>query len=386
MPEPAMEENLFSELSSFRRALHRQPELSGMEYQTAGLVQEFIARFEPNELLTKVGGTGLVAIFEGESPGPFIGIRSELDALPIRELSELEYRSENEGKGHLCGHDGHMTMVAGLAALCRQVPLKRGKVALIFQPAEENGKGAMAMLQDDRFRNLNLDRIIALHNLPGYPMGKIVCRKGSFNAASVGMKIKMEGMTSHAAEPEKGKNPAKVLVQLMDKIIGLSLDNYRDKNLQLVTPIFASLGDEAFGTSPGEASCGFTLRTFDESALKDLQFKAFSIYESCLKNSGFKHSMEWIEYFRPIINQDRDVEFLRAISAEQGLAFETPDLPFRWCEDFSFFDQVAPTFYFGIGSGLNQPALHNPDFDFPDELIPIGTRLFFELINSWPDA
>lgn len=381
-----MDEATSAELARFRQSLHRQPELSGEEFQTARSVIDFLKPYNPSELISDVGETGVVAIFEGQEEGPFIGVRAELDALPIQEKSSVQYRSEKNGVAHLCGHDGHMTMVAGLAILLKQNPLKRGKIALIFQPAEENGRGALAMLEDIRFSALKMDRIVALHNLPGYPLNTVVGRSGSFNAASVGMKIRIEGKTSHAAEPEKGLNPAKALNRLMDGIIGLSLDNYHDKDLQLVTPIYARLGEEAFGTSPGEASCGFTLRTFDEAQLKQLQAEALKIYNEVLDGSGLTHSVEWIEYFRPIINSQKDLGLLKGTAEKLGLNFENRDLPFRWCEDFSFFDQLAPTFYFGLGSGLDQPALHNPDFDFPDALSPVGTQVFFELIKAIADA
>lgn len=381
-----LEPDQLKDLIRFRQEVHRTPELSGKEDKTARRVLSFLKSLNPDTILENLGGTGLLAIFNGQEAGKFLVFRCELDALPIQEKNTLDYLSENPGVAHLCGHDGHMAIALGLAQKV-SAGLKKGKVGILFQPAEENGKGAEAILKDERFKSLNIDKIIGLHNLPGFPMHQVVSRARSFNACSIGMKVQLMGETSHAAEPEKGVNPGKALAAMTSGIHALSLDNYDSVDLKIITPIFVRMGEEAFGTSAGEASFGFTLRAYKQKILDVLMEEAEGVYrEELLKCPGLKGNLDWIEYFSPIVNSAEDHKALEQISSKLNLEYEEKDLPFRWCEDFGLYSNQAPIFFFGLGSGVNQPALHNHDYDFPDELIETGVRIFYQMVLDWSDA
>jgi amidohydrolase len=192
------------ELAAWRRALHREPELSGQEEATARRVEAVLAATRADRIIKGLGGHGVAAVYEGAAPGPTVMFRAELDALPIEEITGLPYRSAMPGKAHLCGHDGHM---ATLAALARRLGRERpgcGRAVLLFQPAEENGAGAAAVLADPRFHAIAPVHAFALHNLPGLPFGHVALDQGPVNCASRGVGVVLAGKTAHASMPEHG--------------------------------------------------------------------------------------------------------------------------------------------------------------------------------------
>lgn len=195
------------DLIELRHDLHRHPEISGEEKETARRVRAFLEQAPPERLLAGLGGHGVAAVYDSGRSGPSVLIRSEIDALPIHEKGEVEYRSSVDGKGHLCGHDGHSTILTALAlGLARQRP-ETGRVILLFQPAEETGAGAAAVIADPRFAEIKPDYSFSLHNLPGLPFGHVSVVEGPVNCASRGIKITLAGKTAHASSPEHGISP-----------------------------------------------------------------------------------------------------------------------------------------------------------------------------------
>ena len=210
-----------AELTEWRHELHRAPELSGQEAETARKVAAFLAATSADRIETSIGGHGVAAVYQGAEPGPTVMFRAELDGLPIDEISDAPYRSTVPGKGHLCGHDGHMATLAALArGLGRQRPA-RGRAVLLFQPAEENGAGAAAVLADPKFQSLSPDYAFALHNLPGLPLGHVALDEGPVNCASRGMRIALTGKTAHASTPEHGASPMPAVAALMPALTAL---------------------------------------------------------------------------------------------------------------------------------------------------------------------
>ncbi len=175
-----MKELNIDELIKLRKDLHCNPELSGKEKNTSAKIKNFISQFNPDEVISNIGGNGIAFIFKGKEEGKTILFRSELDALPISEQNDFEYKSSVENVSHKCGHDGHMTILSGLASLLKNKKPDRGKVVLLFQPAEETGEGAAKVLEDKKFEQINPDYVFALHNLPGYPAGSVVIKNGNF--------------------------------------------------------------------------------------------------------------------------------------------------------------------------------------------------------------
>lgn len=374
--------NILPQITELRQELHRNPELSGQEYGTARRLEAFLQQYSPDQLLTGLGsGTGMAAIFKGTSAGPTLMFRADMDALPIPETITAPYGSQQRGISHKCGHDGHMAMVAGLAPLLKRYPPNKGAVILLMQPAEETGMGAAALLEDPRFNTLTPDYIFGLHNLPGFPLGQVVLREGTFCAASRGLRIVLKGRTSHAAEPSLGISPANALAKLLLEL-PLIPQKLPCKDLLLLTITHATLGEASFGISPGEAILHLTLRANQEADMQQLIAAAEqSIKVIALENSlqvDFSHH----EVFPVTRNAPSASTLLRAAAKKTGFDLHEKEVPFRWSEDFGHYSQLAPAAFFGIGAGENLPNLHNPHYDFPDALLPYGLEVFWSLVQE----
>lgn len=364
---------------SFRKKLHRNPELSGKEIKTAEIVKEYFKKFNPSQIIENLGGTGIAVVFKGEENGKTICLRAELDALPINEKSNVDYKSINHGAAHSCGHDGHMAILGLTASFLSKEKIKRGKVVLLFQPAEENGEGAVNIVDDPAFPKP--DFIYALHNLPGFPLNQILIKEKTFTAASAGMIINLEGKTSHAAHPEDGISPASAIAKIINAV-KLYRDKLEIKEFTLVTIIHINLGERAFGTSPGSAEILLTLRAFDNASLDHLKnyFEKEVSLTSIEENLSCK--IDYTETFSSIINDDEAVKVVRNSAEINNYPVYDLERPFRWCEDFGLFTDKYKGAMFGIGAGVNHPQLHNPDYDFPDEIIETGAQMFYQIINQ----
>jgi len=366
----------------FRKELHQNPEVSKNEHATAERIIKFLDTLNTPQIMHPLGKTGLAAIFEGEETGPTVLIRADIDALPIQEINDFEYSSLNENVAHLCGHDGHSTILVGLAQQLDTAPLKKGKAILLFQPAEETGEGAKMVLDDPRFDNLVPDYVFALHNLPGYRLNNILVRKKHFAAASNGMIVKLFGKTSHAAHPEMGISPALAVANIISGFSELTLKKDGFKDFKLITIIHTLLGEIAFGTTPGYAELRATLRSFRNDDMDLLTEKAVSIVEKICDKHGLTEKIEWVESFPATVNDENCVDLVSEIAATNNFKIEQIDEPFRWSEDFGHFTLNYPGALFGIGSGEDHPALHNPDYDFPDKIIPTGITMFEGLVRK----
>lgn len=369
-----------SYLTALRHDLHRQPELSGQEEKTAARIVQELQRAGADRIWQKLGGHGVAAAFCGTGTGPTVLIRCELDGLPIFEESALEYRSEVDGKGHLCGHDGHMSVVMGVALGLAQRPT-HGRVILLFQPAEETGFGAQAVIDDPRWPELRPDYAFAFHNVPGRPRGEIGLRAGPANCASRGMQIMLHGKSSHAAAPEDGLSPAAVMAQLMLQLPALSSGRITDPDFGLCTLTHARLGAPTFGIAPGEGELRVTLRSMTDARMNDMIKKAEHLIEKI--NTKLKIDIHWHDVFTTVVNDVGATNFAREAARANGLPIQEMDQAMRWSEDFGRFGQegTQATLIF-IGAGEDQPQLHNPDYDFPDALLPLGTELFLKIIEQ----
>ncbi|MFP4489610.1 MAG: amidohydrolase [Bacteroidales bacterium] len=373
-------------LIEFRRELHQHPETAGQEKDTAERLRKKIAAYNPDKVITGIGGEGIAFIFKGKEPGKKILFRADLDALPIKEVSQLEYRSVYADRAHLCGHDGHMTILTGLAeALHNNRPLK-GEVILMFQPAEETGEGAARVLDDSKFsRDIKPDYVFGLHNLPGFPEKSIIINENIFSSASVGLTIRLHGKSSHAAEPDKGNSPVKALSQIIDAVYSIQSDTSLFRDFALGTVVHISLGEKRFGTSPEYGEISMTLRAYRDDDMEVLKNRVISAAVEICKKENIKYEYEWKEEFLSLENAPYPVEVIKKAASELDLETVIMKEPFRWSEDFSHFTKQFPGAMFGLGSGIKQPALHNPDYDFPDDIIDSGVSMFlniYSLINQ----
>jgi len=373
------------DLEALRHTLHGAPDPSDQEARTAAFVERVLREHEPDEVRTGVGGPGLIALWRGAAPGPTVLVRCELDGLPIPETLALPYGSDTAGVSHKCGHDGHMTMVLGLAArLQRQTP-SRGTVGLVFQPAEETGEGAARMLADGQLAGLAPDWVFALHNLPGVPLGQVVLRDGPFASASTGLVAELTGATSHAAEPEQGLSPALTMSQLVQVWSALPQTDAALHEAAKVTVIHARLGNPAFGTTPGEATVMATLRAHDQPVLDRLAARAVDQAEGLAQAAGLEVETHFVEPFPATVNApEANALILRAAQA-LGQPVAHLGRPFPWSEDFGHFTARFPGALFGLGAGESQPPLHHPTYDFPDALLPTGVALLEALCRLLTD-
>ncbi len=370
-----------SRIIALRHELHQNPEISNREYETSKRIAGFISALSPDKVID-LGRTGKAFIFESNEPGKTLMFRAELDALPIQENSAVDYSSKNSGTAHSCGHDGHMAILAGLALRISQNRPAKGSVILLFQPAEEVEQGARDVVENPEFQKLNPDYIFALHNIPGIKKNKILLRNGSFAAASKGMTIKLYGKTSHAAEPENGVSPAMAVSRIIQEIHDLENNKTLFNDMALLTIIHIKLGEISFGTSPGYAEIMITLRAFEDSDMKTITHNAESIIKRITKEENLKTEISYGEIFPATVNEPGCVELIRDSAIANNTEIEYMENPFKWSEDFSYFTQKYTCGYFGLGSGVNQPQLHNPDYNFPDEIIETGINVMFRIFKK----
>ena len=366
---------------ALRRELHKYPEVSNGEYQTTDRIVNFINEYKPDEVI-RLGDKGVLFVFQGAEQGKTVMFRCELDALPIQEISELEYASVNKGISHVCGHDGHMAIVAGLAQKISNDRPVKGKIILLFQPAEEVEQGACDVLENVNFKNNEPDYLFALHNIPGIKKHKIVLKKGSFASGSKGMIVKLTGKTSHAAEPQDGVSPAGAISQIISKLHRLRADKSLFSDFILLTIIHIQLGEISFGTSPGYAEMRITLRAFENEDLRLLTSLCEKIVKEIAELEGLACEINYTEVFPATMNSNVCVGIVEQAAKQNGLDVEHIKTPYKWSEDFGYYTEKFNACYFGLGSGNEQPQLHNPDFDFPDDIMETGINLFYTIYKS----
>ncbi len=374
---------MYEKLTKIRQYLHSIPELSGKESATAEYLRAFLQSCNPDNLITELGGTGIAAVYNGPITGSRILLRCDMDALPVNEESNLPYSSAISGVSHKCGHDGHMAIMAGVANWLSENRPTSGSVVLLFQPAEETGKGAIRVLKDPQFQEILPDFVFALHNLPGFPIGSIILRTGIFASASRGMIIDLSGSSSHASEPHLGRSPAIAtarIIQIFNDVP--AFDGSMNRSAK-ITVTHVRIGKPAFGTSPGKGRLMATLRADNVEAMKTLsqwsENNAREIADSCDLDVQITRTEE----FPVTENSVKAVDSVRTAAEHLGLEIYQPDNPFPWSEDFGHFTMSYPGALFGIGAGIHSPALHSPEYDFPDELITTGVDIFKRIIECY---
>ncbi|RWB75408.1 MAG: amidohydrolase [Mesorhizobium sp.] len=370
------------ELTEWRRKLHRQPEISNEEEKTAREVVDFLADTGPDKVLTGLGGHGVAAVYDSGEAGPTVLFRSELDALPIEEISRVAHSSQVPGKSHMCGHDGHTAILAALGRQFGRERPARGRVVLMFQPAEETGNGAAGVVADPRFAEIAPDFAFSLHNLPGVPFGEVRLKAGTVNCASRGMRILLEGKTAHSSMPETGTSPMPAVSELMPALPALGRGTFADEDFGMVTVTHCSMGEAVFGIAPGHAEVWATLRTRRDERMAELVASAEALAAKIAARHGLSVRFDYHEIFVASVNAPDAVEHLARALDEEGVARSEAALPMRASEDFGIFGHSAKSAMFFLGAGERHPSLHNPDYDFPDDLIPIGSRIFMRAARN----
>lgn len=363
-----------------RRHLHAHPEVSHDEFDTTKFILEFLrAHASPDDILP-LSSTGVICVFKGKETGPVTLVRADIDALPIHEGGELPYHSVNNGVSHKCGHDGHTTILLGLAMELSVNRVQKGTVVLLFQPAEEVGEGAGKVLRDEVFQRYEIDQAFALHNLPHYPANSILVKEGSFTAHVKSLIIELSGKTAHAAEPENGCNPSTTIAHLLLAAEELNHNDPSSDSFFLITPVHATLGRKAYGVSAGEGEVHFTVRAWDV-ALFDRQCKRFIEKANQVAHArGISVSTSWVQEFDANSNHPESVALIKSAASELGLDILELESPFKWGEDFGKFTQIYKGAMFGLGAGRDIHALHHPGYDFPDGVIRTGIDMFHHIL------
>lgn len=358
-----------SDLVGLRHELHALAETSGNETETSAHLQAWLAARGVEIVETGIAGEGFLAKV-GEPDRLF---RADLDALPLVEDTGVPYAGA--AAHHACGHDGHMAMLAG--ALVKMAK-EGGSAYGMFQPAEESGEGALACLEDDRVAGLQLRHCYAIHNLPGLPLGAVSVASGTAAVASEGLRIQFTGASSHAAEPFAGKSPVAAVASLALFAQGLPNQVLPFDEGCLATVVGMQVGGEKYGTSPGEGQLSVTLRAGSDASLQALREALVQQAEGLASSFGLTCDSTQIEPFPATQNDPAAAELALAAAKRAGCS-QAPSQTAPWSEDFGHFTSKWPGALVLLGSGEQQPALHAPTYDFPDELLEAGVRFWWEL-------
>ncbi|MEP1538249.1 MAG: M20 aminoacylase family protein [Paracoccaceae bacterium] len=374
--------DLASEMTEWRRHLHTIPELSFDCPKTAAFIAERLREFDVDEIEEGIAQTGIVAIINGQGDGPTIGLRADFDALPIIEETEVDYASTHAGNMHACGHDGHTAMLLGAAKYLAETRNFSGRVALIFQPAEEEGGGAEVMCQDGIMDRYDIDQVYALHNVPGLELGGFYTTPGPIMAAVDTFTINITGQGGHAAMPQEAKDPivaACGMVQAIQTII--SRNHHAGEDLVIsVTQIHTGTVNNVIPTT---AYINGTVRTFETHVQTMVEQRLTEIVAGQAASYGVEAELVYQRDYPATVNTALQTAF--AVEVAKEVAGQAPVIDtvekVTGAEDFSFMLNERPGAYLFLGAGEGA-ALHNPEYNFNDEISPIGATFFAKLVET----
>ncbi|MBX7169782.1 MAG: amidohydrolase [Pyrinomonadaceae bacterium] len=373
---------MMDQIYYIRQKLHQNPELSGNEVETSRFVAEKLKEFGITEIHTDFAQQSVLVVIRGKQPGKTILFRSELDALPITETNTFEHRSVQDGISHKCGHDGHIATLIALAQHFAENQPEKGIILFLFQSAEEVGTGAKAILDSNILEKFNVDFTFAYHNLPGYPLGQILCKSGTFTPSVESFNATLIGKTCHASEPHKGVNPANAIAEFVQFMERFGQPNKQTQDYCIVTPIHISLGEKNYGIAAGRAEIGYTVRTWTAQNLTELKNKVAQKIEEICSKQGLEWYLEWFESFHSNHNDANAVEIIESACKKLGYSYQNLEQPLDFGEDFGLFTEHFSGAMFGLGSGEDCPALHTVDYDFPNQLLPIASNILKEIARQ----
>ncbi|WP_198374805.1 M20 aminoacylase family protein [Neoroseomonas rubea] len=370
------------ELSATRRDIHAHPELGFQEHRTSDLVAQQLAAWGI-EVHRGIAGTGLVGVLRNGTSGRSIGFRADMDCLPMQETSDVPHRSTNPGKMHACGHDGHTTMLLGAARYLAETKNFDGTVHFIFQPAEEGGGGGRVMVEEGLFDRFPCDAVYALHNDPELPLGEARIVPGPVLAAADRVTITVHGKGGHASRPHTCIDPVLVGAQIVvaaQSIVSRSMDPLDAAVLSLCQFHAGSAGN----VIPEVAELNGTVRTFKPEVQDMVEARLHAIVRAIAEAHGARAELSFQRGYPPTVNhEEQAVRAAAAADEVLGAAKVHRNAPPRMgAEDFSYMLQKRPGCFIGIGQGdggRHSVSLHNPRFDFNDDLIPYGSSLFARL-------
>lgn len=374
---------MHDEITAWRRELHQMPEILFDTIRTSAFVEKKLREFGADEVVTGLGRTGVVGLIRGnQGAGPTLGLRADMDALPLNEISGKAWASKTAGKMHACGHDGHTAMLLGAAKYLAETRNFAGSIAVIFQPAEEGGGGGREMVRDGMMERFGISEVYGMHNMPGLAIGSFATRNGPIMAATDEFTIAIRGRGAHAAMPNRGVDPVVIAAQI---IMGLQtiVSRTTDPFESTVVSVTKMQGGSAHNVIPDEAHLGGTIRTLKPELREESQARLRQIAEGIAAAHGATATVTIHAGYPVTVNHPGQTE--AAVSVANEIAGEAQvdgaATPTMGGEDFSYMLNARPGNFIFIGNG-DTAGLHNPKYDFNDEIIPYGVSYWVRLAES----
>ena len=376
---------MHGEITVWRRDFHENPELLYDTHRTSKIVKEKLTSFGCDQVITGLGRTGVVGVIHGRSNsnGKTIGLRADMDALPIKEITNLEYSSKKDGMMHACGHDGHTAMLLGAAKYLSETRNFDGKVVVIVQPAEEGGAGAKEMCEDGLMSDFDISEVYGMHNAPGLPVGQFNIRSGAFFAAADQFTVNIQGKGGHAARPQETIDPTIVGAHILIALQSVASRNTDPLKSLVVSVTSFRTESDSYNVIPQTVQLKGTVRTLS----KDVRDMAQEKITQLIKNTGLAFGanveLDYDRGYPVMINSDLETSHM--IKAAKNVAgdknVDDNASQVMGAEDFSYMLEERPGAYIRVGNG-NTASLHHPNYDFNDESIPFGTSFWVELTET----
>lgn len=376
------------DIVAIRHHLHRNPEIGLSEFKTSEFLGQQLEKLG-YQVTRGLAGTGIVATLRHGSSRRSVGIRADIDALPIMEETGADHASINPGVMHACGHDGHTAMLLGAARIIAERRNFDGTLHLIFQPAEENFGGARIMIEDGLFERFPCDAVFALHNEPSLPFGHFALREGPIMAAVDECRIVINGKGGHGAEPQSTLDPI-----VAGASIVMALQTIVSRNLHPFTPSVVTVGAFHAGVAsnviPEKAEMLLTIRCFDAATRDELEKRIRLVAEGQAASYGMDVTLDYQRGYNPTVNHSSETDYITELATRFAGADKVVRMtrPSMVAEDFAYMLERRPGAFFFLGTGRtdNDPYLHNPKFDFNDDIIPIGTSFWVDLVEDYLKA
>jgi hippurate hydrolase len=376
--------DLHADITEWRRDLHMHPELQYDVHRTAGSVAEKLKAFGCDEVVTGLGRTGVVGVIRGKKgvSGKTIGLRADMDALPIEEANDLPYKSTVPGKMHACGHDGHTAMLLGAARYLTETRNFTGTAVVIFQPAEEGGGGGKAMVDDGLMDRFGIEEVFGMHNYPGMPVGAFGIRPGPMMAAADALIIDIEGVGAHAARPHLGVDTVLVGAQIINALQSVVSRNV-DPLKSAVVSICMFRAGNTDNVIPQTVQLRGTARSLAPEVRDLLEKRLPVVVESTATAYGARAKLTYKRGYPVLVNHDKQTEFAASVAGQIAGQdkVDTGLPPMMGAEDFSFMLNARPGAFIWIGNGASA-GLHHPSYNFNDEAIPFGTSYWVKLVET----
>ncbi len=374
---------LLPEITAWRRDFHAHPELLFDVHRTAGKVADLLREFGVDEVVTGIGRTGVVGVIKGktDAKGRVIGLRADMDALPISETTGLDYASTQPGKMHACGHDGHTAMLLGAAKYLAETRNFDGTAVVIFQPAEEGGGGGREMVQDGMIERFAIQEVYGMHNMPGIPVGHFAIRPGAMMAAADQFDVVITGKGAHAAKPHDGIDPTVVGAHLL-----LALQTIASRNVDPLKQVVVSVcsfltGSDSYNVIPMQVRLKGTVRTMDAKVQDMVEARINAICAGTALAHGAKVELDYRRGYPVTVNAEDNTTYAADVAEAVSGQVDRDTVPLMGAEDFSFMLNERPGAYIFLGNG-DTANVHHPAYNFDDNAIPFGSSWYAGMVEA----